>query len=140
MPALRTEMVMEGSASSDAGSSGSGFFGSPKEPIYTDNKHVLRADLLQDTLTLLSSKNDTALSVVREAASKKKAPDSMVLKSGYPILFLFELCKHFKLSSEVQYKATELFHRFMLNHIIELYQVSIHKLFFLPVKILLMSE
>lgn len=115
---------MEASASSETTvSTPSSFFGSPSEPIYTDNKHVLTADLLQDSLTLLSWKNDSALSAVQEAAANRKPQDCMVLKSGCPILFLFELCKHFKLSSEVQYKGAELFHRFMVNHIVELYQV-----------------
>ena len=113
---------MEASAASSeaSASSPSSLFGSPLEPIYTENKHVLTADLLQDSLTLLSWKNDSA---VQEAATNKKTQDCMALKSGCPVLFIFELCKHFKLSSEVQYKAAELFHRFMVNHIIELYQV-----------------
>lgn len=116
--------AMEASASSDTVNTPLSFFGSPSEPIYTDNQHVLTADLLQDALALLSRKNDSALSVVQEAAKNKKAQDCIVLRSGYPILFLFELCKHFKLSSEVQYKAAELFYRFMTNHIVELYQVA----------------
>ena len=114
---------MEASATSDTVNTPSRFFGSPSEPIYTDNQHVLTTDLLQDSLTLLSWKNDSSLSVVQEAATNRKVQDCTLLKSGYPILFLFELCKHFKLSSEVQYKAAELFYRFMMSHIVELYQV-----------------
>ncbi len=116
---------METSASSGAStSSPPSLFASPLEPIYTENEHVLTPDLLQDSLTLLSWKNDSALSIVQEAATNKEIQDCIALKSGHPALFIFELCKHFKLSSEVQYKAAELFHRFMVNHIIELYQVS----------------
>lgn len=106
-------------------SASSSFFGSPSEPIYTENKHILSAELLQDALMLLASKNETALSAIQKSTMDKAREKCMEFKSGYPILFLFELCKHFKLSPEVQYRATELFHRFMTNHIIELHQVAI---------------
>jgi len=115
---------MESSAETSASSPPS-LFGSPLEPIYTENEHLLTPDLLQDSLTLLSLKNDLVLSLVQENTSERKIQDCIVLKSGYPAQFIFELCKHFKLSSEVQYKAAQLFHQFMVNHIIELYQVSL---------------
>lgn len=99
------------------------FFGSPSEPIFTESKHTLSSDLLQDSLMLLASKNDSALSTIQESSSERSRDDCMEFRSGYPILFLFELCKHFKLSPEVQYRAAELFHRFMISHIAELYQV-----------------
>ncbi len=102
-------------------STSSSFFGSPSEPIYTENRNTLSADLLQDSLTLLASKNDRTLSNIQKSATEG---DCMEFRSGYPILFLFELCRHFKLSPEVQYKAAELFHRFMIKHIIELHEVS----------------
>lgn len=105
-------------------STSSKFFGSPSEPIYTDSKHTLNADLLQDSLTLLSSKNDSVLSIIQESTVEKNKDDCMEFKSGSPILFLFELCRYFKLAPEVQYRAAELFHRFMISHIIELYQVN----------------
>ncbi len=105
-------------------SSPSSFFGSPSEPIYADSKHVLSADLLQDSLMLLASKNDSALLNIQKSSVERSRDDCMEFKSGYPILFLFELCKHFKLVPEVQYRAAELFHRFMISHIAELYQVS----------------
>ena len=101
----------------------SSFFGSPTEPIYADHKHTLSAELLQDSLTLLASHNDQAVSTIQESKAGRKKDECMSFKTGYPILFLFELCRHFKLDPEVQYRAAELFHRFMLNHVIELYQV-----------------
>ena len=73
---------------------------------------------------LLASKNDSALSAISESPAEKSRDDCMEFKSGYAILFLFELCKHFKLAPEVQYRAAELFHRFMISHIAELYQAS----------------
>ncbi len=116
---------MEASKSVDTPeSTPSSFFGSPAEPIYTDHKYTMSADLLQDSLTLLASKNDQAVSTIQESEPERKRDECMNFKSGYPILFLFELCRHFKLDPEVQYRAAELFHRFMLNHIIELYQVK----------------
>ena len=102
----------------------SSIFGSPTEPIYTESKHTLSADLLQDSLSLLASKNDQTLSAIQESAAEKRRDQCMEFRSGYPILFLFELCKHFKLAPEVQYRAAELFHRFMISHIVELYQVA----------------
>lgn len=116
---------MEATRSGDTPeSTPSSFFGSPSEPIYTDSKHTLGADLLQDSLTLLASKNDLALSSIQESALEKDRDDCMEFKSGPPILFLFELCRHFKLAPEVQYRAAELFHCFMISHIVELYQVN----------------
>ena len=102
----------------------SSFFGSPTEPIYSDHKQTLSADLLQDTLVLLASKNDLAVSTIQESDAERKKDECMHFSSGHPILFLFELCRHFKLAPEVQYRAAELFHRFMLSHVIELYQVN----------------
>ena len=98
----------------------SSIFGSPTEPIYTESKHTLGPDLLQDSLSLLASKNDQA---IQQSAAQRKREECMEFKSGCPILFLFELCKHFKLAPEVQYRAAELFNRFMIQHIVELYQV-----------------
>ena len=115
---------METSKSPDSPESiASSFFGSPSEPIYTENKHLLSGDLLQDSLTLLASENDLALSTLNESTIEKSREDCMEFKSGYSILFLFELCKHFKLAPEVKYRAVELFNRFMIKHIIELHQV-----------------
>lgn len=109
--------------SPESTASTSSIFGSPTEPIYTESKHTLGPDLLQDSLSLLASKNDQAMSAIQKSATEKKQDECMEFKSGNPILFLFELCKHFKLAAEVQYRAAELFHRFMVRHIMELYQV-----------------
>lgn len=106
-------------------SASSKVFGSPSEPIYSDSKHNISADLLQDSLTLLASKNDLALSSIQKSGPERSREECIEFKCGYPILFIFELCRHFKLTPEVQYRAAELFHRFMISHIIDLHQVKI---------------
>ena len=92
----------------------SSVFGSPPEPIFTDSKHSLSTEMLQVSLSFLASQN--------EAAMSEAPPDDTrgAFKSGDPVLFVFELCKRFDLSSEVQYRAAELFQRFMQRHIVEL--------------------
>jgi hypothetical protein len=75
---------------------------------------------------LLASKNDSVISHIQESSTEKDRDECMEFRSGYPILFLFELCKHFKLSPEVQYRAAELFHRFMISHVVELYQARLN--------------
>ena len=114
---------MESSKSGE--STPSSFFGSPCEPIYSDSKHSLSADLLQDSLMLLSSKNDdSALASLQEVTTEMNRAERTEFKSGFTVLFLFELCKYFKLAPEVQYRAVGLFDRFMISHVLELYQAS----------------
>ena len=91
-------------------------FGSPPEPIFNESKHGVSTELLEDNLKLLAGKNDTAVDKSKEDETEG------CFKQGNPVLFLFELCSHFGLRPEVKYWAAELFHRFMLNHITELYQ------------------
>ena len=91
-------------------------FGSPPEPIFNETKNGLSRELLQDSLKLLASKNEAA--VTRNEQDETEG----CFKTKSPVVFLFELCQHFGLRPEVQYWAAELFHRFMLNHIIELYE------------------
>lgn len=93
----------------------SSVFGSPPEPIFTESKNSLSTEMLEASLKLLASKNETAMS---EAHADKTQG---AFKSGTPVLFIFELCKRFDLSPEVQYTAAELFQRFMERHITELY-------------------
>ena len=93
----------------------SSVFGSPPEPIFTESKHSLSTEMLEASLKFLASQNETSMS---EAHADKTQG---VFKSGNPVLFMFELCKRFDLSPEVQYRAAELFQRFMERHISELY-------------------
>ena len=94
------------------------YFGSPPEPVFNGGKNGLSVELLEDSLKLLASKNEAAVKT-----ESKEDFSSGCFKKGQPVQFIFELCKHFGLNSEVQYKAAELFHRFMIGHIKELYQV-----------------
>ena len=108
--------VME---SSEGSKSSMSVFGSPPEPIFNESKNGLSNELLLDAFKFLSSKNDVA---VRGAV-----PDETggCFKSGQPVEFLFELCRHFELGTDVQYRAADLYHKFMTNHIVELYQVKL---------------
>ena len=103
--------------SSEGSKSSLSVFGSPPEPIFNESKNGLSNELLLDAFKFLSSKNEVA---VRGAV-----PDETggCFKSGQPVEFLFELCRHFELGTDVQYRAADLYHQFMTNHIMELYQV-----------------
>lgn len=107
---MRSVQKMTNTTESDTSS----VFGSPPEPIFTDSKHSLSREMLQVSLSFLASQN--------EATMNRASTDDTrgAFKSGNPVLFLFELCKRFDLSSEVQYRAVELFQRFMRLHIVEL--------------------
>ena len=96
----------------------SSVFGSPPEPIFTESKHSLSSEMLQVALKFLASQNEAAMNETSMTTDKTQA----TFKSGTPVLFLFELCKRFDLSSEVQYRAAELFQRFMEKHIAELHE------------------
>ena len=93
----------------------SSVFGSPPEPIFTESKHSLSSEMLQVALTFLASQNEATMG---ETTTDKTQG---AFKSGNPVLFIFELCKRFDLSPEVQYRAAELFQRFMEKHIVELH-------------------
>lgn len=98
-----------------ASTTANGFFGSPPEPIFNESKNGLSRELLQESLKLLALKNEAAVS------KNEQDETEGCFKTNNPVLFLFELSRHFGLRPEVQYWAAELFHRFMLSHIIELY-------------------
>lgn len=111
-------VVME---SSEGSKSSLSVFGSPPEPIFNESKNGLSNELLLDAFKFLYSKN--------EAAVRGAVPDETggCFKSGQPVEFLFELCRHFELGTDVQYRAADLYHQFMTNHIVELYQVHVYR-------------
>lgn len=94
----------------------SSVFGSPPEPIFNESKHGVSPQLLQSSLKSLAAKNDATIHASEEDSTEG------CFKTGNPVLFVFELSRHFRLRPEVQYWAAELFHQFMLKHIVELYQ------------------
>ena len=108
-------LVMESSGDSRSSLS---VFGSPPEPIFNEGKNGISDPLLLDSLKFLTSRNDEA---VRGAVPDET---SGCFKSGQPVQFIFELCRYFGLTTDVQYRAAELFHQFMTSHIVELYQVA----------------
>ncbi len=94
----------------------SSIFGSPPEPIFNESTHGVGPELLQSSLKSLAARNDAAIHTSEVDSTEG------CFKSGTPVRFVFELSRHFGLRPEVQYRAAELFHQFMLKHIIELYQ------------------
>ena len=90
-------------------------FGSPPEPIFNEAKHGFNPEMLAEALQYLASQN--------EAAVEKSEYDETegCFKAGTPAVYLFQLCKYFSLVPEIQYQAAELFQRFMVSHIKELY-------------------
>ena len=90
-------------------------FGSPSEPHFNEHDKI-SLDLLQQYLCSLSRENG-------EAITRCDIYDNQCyFKNGNASVYVFELCHHFKLPEDVQYKAVEIFHRFMSKHVVELYQ------------------
>ena len=93
----------------------SGFFGTPPEPIFNETKNAFPPDILQGALKQLSDSNEEELT--RQESDNSKGH----FRTGNPAVFIFELSTHFGLRPEVKYRAMELFHRFMVGHVRELY-------------------
>ena len=89
------------------------FFASPPEPLFNE-KHVgMKPALLEETLQLLAKENEqNMLNLDTECNG--------VFKNGKRAIYMFLLCKHFKLGYEEQFVAIELFSRFMSKHVAEL--------------------
>lgn len=90
-------------------------FASPPEPIFNESRNGINPELLQETLQCLAKANDSVVESSDEDLSEG------VFKSGTAAAFIFHLCQHLDLPVEVQYRAVEMFHRFMTKHIEELY-------------------
>ena len=91
------------------------FFASPPEPLFNEKALGMKPALLEDTLQMLAKENKkNMLSMDDECKG--------IFKSGKRAVFMFLLCKHFKLGYEEQNVAVELFSRFMSRHIAELMQ------------------
>lgn len=97
----------------------SGFFGTPPEPIFNESKNAFPPEMLQGALKQLAEKNEAAMAHQEDESQGR-------FRTGNPALFIFELSRRFSMRPEVQYQALELFHRFMLGHIRELY-VHVHE-------------
>ncbi|XP_065892255.1 cyclin N-terminal domain-containing protein 1-like [Dysidea avara] len=91
------------------------FFTSPPEPLFND-KHVgMKPALLEETLQQLAKENELNMLNMDDECKG-------VFKNGKRAVFMFLLCKHYKLGYEDQFVAIELFSRFMSKHVAELLQ------------------
>ena len=110
---------MDGDSSTPvAATSDAEVFGSPPEPIFNDSRRGINAELLQESLQSLTNTNSAALAA-HNVADTDCSIDSF--RSGNAVAFIFSLCRHYGLADDVRYRSVELFHRFMCQHIEEVY-------------------
>ena len=91
-------------------------FGSPPEPMFNDSRRGINAELLQESLQSLTSANSDAIA----AHDTDCSVDSF--RNGNAVAFIFSLCRHYGLPDDVRYRSVELFHRFMYQHVVEVYE------------------
>lgn len=111
---------MEGGSSTPpeiaAASDAEEVFGSPPEPMFNDSRRGINAELLQESLQSLTSTNSAAVA----AQDTDCNVDSF--RNGNAVAFIFSLCRHYGLPDDVRYRSVELFHRFMCQHVVEVYE------------------
>lgn len=88
-------------------------FCSPPEPLFNQHGSSI---LLQESLQALTHINSQRLSL-----SVKEDKCYSVFKMGKPVAYFMYMSQHFNLPPDIQYRAIELFHRFMSHHVCELY-------------------
>ncbi|XP_064641984.1 cyclin N-terminal domain-containing protein 1-like [Lineus longissimus] len=91
-----------------------GIFGTPPEPIFNEQTCSLPLDLLEDSFCILAEENKGAM---RSTCHKQG-----FFKNSTSAEFVFLTCDKFRLRPETKYLAVELFDRFMVQHIQDLYQ------------------
>lgn len=91
------------------------FFASPPEPLFNEKLLGMKPALLDEALQMLAKENEKNMLNVDDECRG-------IFKSGKRAVYIFLLCKHFKLGYEEQNVALELFSRFMSRHIVELMQ------------------
>lgn len=89
-------------------------FGTPPEPLFNNAKHGASAGLMQEWLQGLLIKNAKAIKSARPSQHAGLVKDS--------VEFLFLTCEQMKMSSEVKYLSLEIFDRFMIQHVEDLYE------------------
>ena len=89
------------------------FFASPPEPLFNEKLIGMKPALLDETLQMLAKENEKNMLNTDDECKG-------IFKSGKRAIYMFLLCKHFKLGYEEQNVAVELFSRFMARHIVEL--------------------
>ncbi|KAI0227109.1 Cyclin N-terminal domain-containing protein 1 [Lamellibrachia satsuma] len=95
------------------GKKDSGIFGTPPEPFFNMKPIGMSADLLEEWLIVLANENQQNMS----SATHKQG----YFKNGDSAEFVFLTCERLKLPPETRYLALELFDRFMVRHIQDLY-------------------
>ena len=93
----------------------SGIFASPPEPVFND-KNGISSVHLQHSLKTLAEDNKALMNKVGNSEA------SFLLNSSKCVMFIFNLANHFGLLPEAQYRALDLFCRFLPLHVKELHQ------------------
>ncbi|OWF56034.1 cyclin N-terminal domain-containing protein 1-like isoform X2 [Mizuhopecten yessoensis] len=88
-------------------------FGTPEEPLFNDKCTAVTADILQEWLISLASINNKTITI--------SSPQEGLFKTGEYAEFVFNTCDQFKMAPEAKYLALEIFDRFMVHHIKDLY-------------------
>ncbi|XP_071144761.1 cyclin N-terminal domain-containing protein 1-like isoform X1 [Mytilus edulis] len=88
-------------------------FGTPTEPLFNEKSNGISPDILQEWLTSLAVLNSKHVDVSLKHEG--------LFKAGKSAEFVFLTCERLKLSADAKYCAVELFDRFMLKHVNDLY-------------------
>lgn len=88
-------------------------FGTPTEPLFNEKSNGISPDILQEWLTTLAVLNSKHVDVSLKHEG--------LFKAGKSAEFVFLTCERLKLSADAKYCAVELFDRFMLKHVNDLY-------------------
>lgn len=93
-------------------------FCSPPEPLFNQKGSSL---LLQESLHALSNDISTSHNqfFIKGGSTSDKCQG--VYRTGEPVAYFMYMSSYFKLPPDIQYRAIELFHRFMSRHVCELY-------------------
>ncbi|XP_064610465.1 cyclin N-terminal domain-containing protein 1-like isoform X2 [Liolophura sinensis] len=89
-------------------------FGTPPEPHFNHKSLSLSAPLLEEWLTVLSEEN------CRRVSSAD--PRQLLFRKGHASEVIFLVCDKLRLRNDAKYIAVELFNRFMIQHVKDLYK------------------
>ncbi len=98
-----------------SGSEKHSFFGTPPEPLFNHEKTGLCPELIQKSLQGLAKLNDRTVLRPEEI----ELHNCLVTKNSATFFFL--TCRHLNLPLDIQYRAIDIFVRFMTRHVTELY-------------------
>ncbi|XP_059158527.1 cyclin N-terminal domain-containing protein 1-like [Physella acuta] len=92
----------------------SGIFGTPAEPLFNNDENGSSAEILQDWLLNMA--------VVNTKEIKTSSSIQNIFTHGSWSECVFLMCDRFELPCQAKYAALEIFDRFMLKHIQDLYE------------------